>query len=79
MNRDAEKFDGSGQRAAHSVDRRVETGANTSVETDAENDVETGVSPRSPMVAITASTLVHALIAFALVAMGVTAARAKRR
>jgi hypothetical protein len=91
MNRDAEKFDGSGQKSAHSVDRRVETavdthvdarvdtGVETGVETSAETTAETGVSPRSPIVAITASTLVHALIAFALVAMGVTAARAMRR
>jgi hypothetical protein len=44
-----------------------------------EHMVETGVAPRSPFVAITASTIVHVLIALALVAMGITAARAMRR
>jgi hypothetical protein len=38
-----------------------------------------GVAPRSPLVAIVASSVVHVLIAVALVAMGVTAARAMRR
>jgi hypothetical protein len=83
MNRDAEKLDDSGQETAHSVKLRMETAGDTSmdarVETGVETGVEAGVSPRSPIVAITASTLVHALIAFALVAMGVTAARAMRR
>ena len=87
MNRDAEKFAGSGQETAHGVDRRMDARVSTSVdarmetgvETSAETTAEAGVSPRSPIVAITASTLVHALIAFALVAMGVTAARAMRR
>lgn len=38
-----------------------------------------GIAPRSPVVAVVASTVVHALIAAALVAMGVSAARAMRR
>ena len=87
MNRDAEKLDDSGQETAHSVKRRMDTAVDTrvdasvetGVEISAESSAEAGVSPRSPIVAITASTLVHALIAFALVAMGVTAARAMRR
>jgi hypothetical protein len=38
-----------------------------------------GVEPRNPAVAVAASVAVHALIALALVAMGITAARAMRR
>ena len=38
-----------------------------------------GVTPRSPAVAFAASTVVHVAIALALLAMGITAARAIRR
>ena len=38
-----------------------------------------GIAPRSPVVAVVASTVVHALIAAALIAMGVSAAKAMRR
>jgi hypothetical protein len=38
-----------------------------------------GIEPRHPLVAVVASVIVHAAIATALVAMGVTAARAMRR
>jgi len=40
---------------------------------------EAGIAPRSPVVAVLASTVFHVAIAAALVAMGVTAARAMRR
>ena len=45
----------------------------------AEDAPAPGVAPRHPAVAVAASVAVHALIAIALVAMGVTAARAMRR
>lgn len=40
---------------------------------------ERGVTPRNPLVAVVASTVVHVAIAAALLAMGVTAARSMRR
>jgi hypothetical protein len=42
-------------------------------------DADGGMTPRNPVVAFAASTVVHALIAVALLAMGITAAHAIRR
>ncbi len=73
MSGDAEKFDS----AVDSAD--ADHGLGRTLESSLESPVESGVTPRSPFVAITASTIVHALIALGLVAMGITAARAMRR